>query len=139
LFPALQEGEVPSYEVHIAPVVKRYCVSCHREGKDVNNYWMTTYEEILTSGDNAGKNIIPGDENSYLLLVIQDTPVMDPENPAEEMIGVMPPRGHLKSNELDAFIRWVMNGVPETAEEAAELSAPPGGSPTAEPAATPTP
>src|SRR5512134_2983103 len=96
LFPPLAEGEVPSYEIHIAPIVKRYCVSCHRAGKENNNYLMTTYEEILTTGDNVENNIIPGDENSYLLQVIQDTPIMDPENPDEELIGVMPPKGHLK-------------------------------------------
>ena len=47
LFPALADGEVPSYDVHIAPIVKRYCISCHRAGKDNNEYLMTTYEEIV--------------------------------------------------------------------------------------------
>ena len=51
LFPPLAEGEVPSYDVHIAPIVKRYCVSCHRAGKDNNDYLMTSYEEILTTGE----------------------------------------------------------------------------------------
>ncbi|RPJ24861.1 MAG: hypothetical protein EHM33_16415 [Chloroflexi bacterium] len=135
LFPALAEGEVPSYEIHIAPIVKRYCFSCHREGKENNNYLMTTYEEILTTGDNKDKNVIPGDPDSYLLQVIQDTPIMDPENPSEEMIGVMPPKGHLKPDAIEAFIRWIMNGMPETAEEAAELFV----APVTEPVATPTP
>ncbi|MBN2115438.1 MAG: c-type cytochrome [Anaerolineales bacterium] len=122
LFPRLADGEVPSYDVHIAPIVKRYCISCHREGKENNNYLMTSYEEVLTTGDNVENNIIAGDENSYLLQVIQDTPIMDPEKPDEEMIGVMPPSGHLKPDAIEAFIRWVMNGMPETAEDAAELS-----------------
>jgi len=135
LIPPLAEGEVPSYEVHIAPIAKRYCISCHREGKENNNYLMTSYEEILTSGDHAEDNIIPGDENSYLLQVIQDMPIMDPENPDEELIGVMPPKGHLKPNELEAFILWVMNGMPQTAEDAAKLFV----APTPEPVATPTP
>jgi mono/diheme cytochrome c family protein len=133
LFPPLAEGEVPSYEVHIAPIVKRYCVSCHREGKDNNDYLMTTYEEILTTGQNKEKNIIAGDPDSYLLQVIQGTPIMDPENPNEEMIGVMPPKGHLKPDAVEAFILWVMNGMPETAEDAAELSVTP------EAVVTPTP
>ena len=30
--PALAPDEVPSYEVHIAPIIKRYCISCHRPG-----------------------------------------------------------------------------------------------------------
>lgn len=125
LFPALADGEVPSYEVHIQPIVKRYCISCHRAGKDNNDYLMTTYNEILTTGENKDKNIIAGDPNSYFLQVIQGTPIMDPANPSEEMIGVMPPKGHLKPDAIDAFIRWIMNGMPETAEDAAKLFVPP--------------
>lgn len=139
LFPPLAEGEVPSYEVHIQPIVKRYCISCHRAGKDNNDYLMTTYEEILTTGENKEKNIIAGDPESYFLLTIQGTPIMHPENPSEEMIGVMPPKGNLKPDAIDAFIRWIMNGMPETAEDAARLFVPPSATATAEPVITPTP
>ena len=135
LFPALAEGEVPSYDVHIQPIVKRYCVSCHRAGKENNNYLMTTYEEILTTGDNVDQDIIAGDMNSYLLQVIQETPIMNPDKLDEELIGVMPPSRALKSSVVDVFIRWIMNGMPKTVEEAAKLFAPP----TAEPVTTPTP
>ncbi len=121
LFPPLAEGEVPSYEVHIQPIVKRYCISCHRAGKENNNYLMTTYEEILTTGDNVANNIIAGDENSYLLQVIQEHAIMNPEKPAEELIGVMPPNRALKPNIVDVFIRWIMNGMPQTAIDAAAL------------------
>lgn len=133
LFPPLAEGEVPSYDVHVAPIVKRYCISCHRAGKDNNNYLMTTYEEILTTGDQVDNNIIAGDMNSYLLQTIQQTPIMDPANPSEELIGVMPPKSVLKPNVVDVFVRWIMNGMPKTAEEAAALSVTP------EAQATPTP
>ena len=125
LFPPLAKGEVPSYEVHIQPIVKRYCVSCHRAGKTNNNYLMTSYEEILTTGDNLDNNIIAGDENSYFLQVIQETAIMNPEKPDEELIGVMPPNRALKPNVLDVFVRWIMNGMPQTAEEAAALFVPP--------------
>lgn len=135
LFPALVDGEVPSYEVHIQPIVKRYCISCHRAGKDNNDYLMTTYEEIVTTGENKDKNIIAGHPDSYFLQVVQGTPIMDPANPNEEMIGVMPPKGHLKPDVIDAFIRWIMNGMPRTAEEAAILFV----EPTTEPAATAAP
>jgi mono/diheme cytochrome c family protein len=122
LFPPLVEGEVPSYEVHIAPIVKRYCVSCHRAGKDNNDYLMTTYEEILTTGENAEFNIIPGEEyeSSYVLITMQETPILD-EN-GEELIGVMPPKTVLKSDVVNVWQLWILNGVPETAEEAAALS-----------------
>ena len=131
LFPPLAEGEVPSYDVHIAPIVKRYCVSCHRAGKDNNDFLMTSYEEILTTGENADKDIIAGDMNSYLLQTIQQIPILD-EN-GEEIIGVMPPKSVLKPNVVDVWVRWIMNGMPQNAEEAAALYV----SPTPEATATP--
>lgn len=133
LYPPLAEGEVPSYDVHIQPIVKRYCISCHRAGKENNNYLMTSYEELLTTGDNAEKNIIKGDETSNLLQVIQQNAIMDPNQPDQELIGVMPPNKALKADIVDVFIRWVMNGMPRTAEEAAALSTAPAGE------STPTP
>jgi hypothetical protein len=71
--------------------------------------------------------------DSYLLQVIQETPIMDPEKPDEEMIRVMPLNRALKPNVVDVFIRWIMNGMPRTADDAAKLFVAP------EPAATPTP
>jgi mono/diheme cytochrome c family protein len=135
LYPPLADGEVPSYDVHIQPIVKRYCVSCHRAGKTNNNFLMTTYEEILTTGDNAEKNIIPGDETGYLLQVIQEQPIMDPEKPDEEMIRVMPLTNPLKPDVVNVFKLWIMNGMPQTAEDAAALFV----APTPEPVATATP
>jgi mono/diheme cytochrome c family protein len=123
LFPPLAAGEVPSYDVHIAPIVKRNCISCHRAGKDNNDYLMTSYEEMLTTGENAEHNIIAGDMDSYLLQTIQQTPILD-EN-GEEIIGVMPPSYTLKADVIDAWVRWIMNGMPQTAEEAAALYVPP--------------
>lgn len=137
LFPALAAGEVPSYDVHIAPIVKRYCVSCHRAGKDNNDFLMTSYEEILSTGKNKDKDLVAGDPNSYLLQVIQGTPIPDPKDPSKNMIGVMPPKGHLKPDVIDVFVRWIMNGMPKTAEEAAKLFVSPSGTPTAQPTSAP--
>ncbi|MCA2001486.1 MAG: c-type cytochrome [Chloroflexi bacterium] len=123
LYPPLAEGEVPSYEVHIAPIVKRYCVSCHRAGKENNNYLMTAYDEILASGDNAGKNVVAGDETSYLLQVIQGQPILDESG--KEIIGVMPPSKALKADVVNVFKLWIMNGMPQTAVDAATLSTAP--------------
>jgi len=117
--------------VHIAPIVKRYCISCHREGKDNNNYLMTTYDEILTTGDNVPL-ITAGDPESILLKVIQEQNIVDPAT-GEEIIGVMPPKSVLKADVVDVWMRWIMNGMPQTAEEAASLYVPPT------PEATPAP
>ncbi len=133
LFPPLAENEVPSYEVHIAPIVKRYCISCHREGKTNNNFLMTSYQEILTTGDQKDKNIIAGDPDSYLLQVIQGHEILDEKG--EKLIGVMPPKSTLKPNVIDVWIRWIMNGMPETAAQAITITpvAPPTPTATAAP------
>jgi len=137
LFPPLAAGEVPSYDVHIAPIVKRYCVSCHRAGKTNNNYVMTSYEEIISTGDNKDKNIVAGDANSYLLQIIQGHAIPDPKDPTKNIINIMPPKSTLKPNVVDVFLRWIMNGMPQTAEEAAALFVVPTAVPT--PAVAPTP
>lgn len=141
LFPALADGEVPSYDVHIQPIVKRYCISCHRAGKENNNFLMTSYDEILTTGDNKDKDIIAGDPNSYLLQVIQGHAIPDPKDPTKTLIRTMPPNYQLKPNVVDALVRWIMNGMPKTAEDAAKLSVTPtpGTAPAGTPAVTPTP
>lgn len=122
LYPPLAEGEVPSYDVHIAPIVKRYCISCHRDGKENNNYWMTSYDEIINMGDNAPL-VEAGNLESILLQTIQETPIYD-EN-GNEIIGVMPPNKPLKAEIVGIFKMWVQYGMPQTAEEAAALSQPP--------------
>ena len=127
--PDLREGEVPSYEEHISKIVKRYCVSCHREGKENNHYLMTTYQEILTTGDSADQNLIPGDLDSYLIQTINGNIVYDPDT-GEEISQQMPPTKLLREEYIRMFERWVLNGMPETAEEAEALS------PTPTPAAT---
>ncbi len=118
--PTLAPDEVPAYAVHVAPIVKRYCISCHRPGKKNNNYLMTTYEETMTTGDNYPNNVIPSDPNSILLRVIQREDLKDLASP----VGPMPPTKALKPEYIDIFIRWVLAGAPNTAEEAAALSAP---------------
>ncbi|PKN95152.1 MAG: hypothetical protein CVU44_00260 [Chloroflexi bacterium HGW-Chloroflexi-6] len=111
LYPELAEGEVPTYSLHIQPIVKRYCISCHRPGKDSNNYFMDSYENILSSGDNADKNVIAGDMNSHLLLTIQYQPILDTDGSV--LVGEMPPSRQLKPDIIDVFVRWVMGGMPE--------------------------
>jgi hypothetical protein len=97
----------------MAPLIKRYCLSCHRPGKKNNNYLMTSYEEVLTSGDNAPL-ITPGDLSSPLIRLInrEELEYSDP----------MPPNKALKPEIIAIFERWVAGGAPETAADAAAAS-----------------
>jgi len=113
--PALGENEVPSYDVYIAPLVKRNCVSCHRPGKKNNNYLMETFEEVMNSGDHA-PNVIPGDLTNNLIRMLNREEI--------DAGGPMPPTKALKPEIIEIFTRWVLGGAPQTAEEAAAASGP---------------
>ena len=113
--PALGPDEIPSYEQHVEPILKRYCVSCHRPGKKNNNYHMSSYSEIMETGDHA-PNLVPGDLNSNLILEVHREEI--------EAGGPMPPTRALKPEAIDILERWVKAGLPETADQAAELSKP---------------
>jgi mono/diheme cytochrome c family protein len=118
--PELAEGEVPSYEVHISALVKRYCISCHREGKDNNSYLMTTYAEILGASEN-GPSITAGDEDSLLLVLVRGQ-----EQTAGDgtVIRAMPPNSLLDQQYIDMLTEWILKGMPESAAEAQALSVP---------------
>ncbi len=121
--PPLGEDETPSYDVHIQPIVKRYCISCHRPGKENGNYLMQTYDEILTTGDHAANNIIAGDLGSYFIVTLYRESILDPVT-GEKLIGPMPPTKAIKEDQIDIFERWILAGMPETAEDAAALNEP---------------
>lgn len=120
--PALNPGEVPSWDVHIQPLVKRYCVSCHRAGRQNNNYLMTSNQEMLTTGDNAPL-IAAGDPQSLLLKLINGQEGLDPKT--NKVIRQMPPTKLLTQQYIDMLTAWVMNGMPQTADDAAKLTAVP--------------
>jgi len=117
--PALNPGEVPSWDVHIQPLVKRYCVSCHQAGKENNHYLMTSYQEMLNTGDNAPL-ITSGDPNSLLLLLINGHQGLDPITGTT--IRQMPPTKLLDQQYIDMLTTWIMNGMPQTASDAASVT-----------------
>jgi mono/diheme cytochrome c family protein len=134
--PELAEGQIPTYDVFIEPIVRRTCLSCHREGKadDNGNYLMDTYVNILESGDFA-PNFIAGDLESNAILMLYREEI--------EAGGAMPPSKALREDWIFIFEQWVLAGMPETVEDIPpELlpgteEAPPDG--TLEPALEPTP
>lgn len=113
--PALAPDEVPSYDVHIEPMVKRYCISCHRPGKQNNNYLMQDYQEVMISGDHA-PNVIAGDLQSNLIRMLHREEI--------EAGGPMPPTKALKPELIEIWERWVLGGAPQTTDEVSSLAAP---------------
>jgi mono/diheme cytochrome c family protein len=113
--PALAEGEIPDYETHVYPILRRRCISCHREGKEKGNYIMTDYESVMTSGDYA-PNVIGGDLGSNMIRMINREEI--------EAGGPMPPTRPLRPEEIDVITRWVEAGaLPMRAEPTLEIQA----------------
>jgi hypothetical protein len=106
--PELGLEDTPVYTIHVEPIIRRTCVSCHRPGKKNNNYLMETYDEVINSGDNA-PNIIAGDLGSNLIRMIYREEI--------DAGGPMPPTKALKPEWVDIFERWVQAGMPETPED----------------------
>lgn len=100
--PALAEGEIPDYETHVFPILRRRCLSCHREGKEKGNYIMSDYESVMNSGDYA-PNVIGGDLSSNLIRMINREEI--------EAGGPMPPTRPLRPEEIDIITRWVEAGA----------------------------
>jgi mono/diheme cytochrome c family protein len=113
--PTLAPGEVPSYEVHISAIQRRYCVSCHRAGKKNNNYIMDNFDNTIKTGDHA-PNLIAGDLLSNTMQMLNRVEGLDAGNP-------MPPTRALPPELVAIYQAWIMAGMPNTAADAAALSA----------------
>jgi len=108
--PELGPDEIPVYSVHIEPIVRRTCISCHRPGKENGEYLMRDYDEILTTGEFA-PNLIAGDLGSNLILMLHREEI--------EAGGPMPPTKPLREDWIDIWERWVLAGMPENPEDVA--------------------
>jgi len=100
--PVLAAGEIPDYETHVAPIFKRRCSACHREGQAKNNYIVTDYQSVMTSGDHA-PNVVGGDLGSNLIRMINREEI--------EAGRPMPPTKPLRPEETDIITRWVKAGA----------------------------
>lgn len=118
VIPTLAPDQTPSYEVNIAPIIKRYCISCHQAGKKNNHLLLTSYQEMMSSGDHA-PNIKPGDLTSNLIRMINREEI--------DAGGAMPPTKALPTGLVDIFQRWVQAGVPNTPADAAKVTPSPTG------------
>ncbi len=115
--PALNPDEIPSYDVHIGPLTKRYCVSCHQAGKQNDNYLLTTYEEMLEQR-RQHPVIVARDTNSLLIQLITGHTSTDPKT--GQAIRQMPPTKLLDQQYIDMLTLWVKAGMPKTAADAAK-------------------
>ncbi len=114
VIPTVAPGQVPSYEVQISAIQKRYCISCHRAGKKNNNYIMDNYEDTIKTGDHA-PNLIAGDLMCNTMQMLNRVEGLEAGNP-------MPPTKALPPDLVAIYQAWILAGMPNTAADAAALS-----------------
>jgi mono/diheme cytochrome c family protein len=101
--PPLAEGEVPDYETHVQPIFNRFCRSCHRTGNAQQNFVVTDYQSVMTSGDHA-PNVIGGDPGCNMVRLLNREEIPD-------VGAAMPPTRPLDPKNLDVIVRWIEAGA----------------------------
>jgi uncharacterized membrane protein len=125
LLPASSRGIYPE---QIAPILDRYCVSCHGESKQQGKLALHTPDAIRAGGA-TGSAIEPGDPENSELIYRMTLPLASRDH--------MPPKSRPQpdARSLRLLEQWIAAGAPF---EGGELL-PSDDSPAAEPDAAPTP
>ena len=92
----------PSFDAHVAPVLKRYCVGCHNDQELEGNFSLEG-PDAWTEGTSKGPLVRPGDAGQSLLIRL----MIGQAKPA------MPPKGEPRPSEAEiAQIRtWIDAGA----------------------------
>lgn len=99
----------PSYEQHIAPILKKYCVGCHNATELEGEFSLETFADLQKGGP-RGPAVLAGDSKSSRLLRMltgQAKPVMPPKDEPKP-----------KAEEIALIKEWIDAGAkgPQGAE-----------------------
>jgi mono/diheme cytochrome c family protein len=95
-------GEI-SFSTVILPALEGKCEICHTADYNKGGYIVTSYDEVINSGEN-GPAVIPGDPDNSLLV--------------QKLLGtqsegkIMPPNGSFSEAIIQAIIEWIEIGAP---------------------------
>lgn len=98
-------NETISYSKHIAPILQRNCVACHREKQAEGGLSLEAKKTILAGGD-SGDFLIGGDPEAsllYLRAIDED----DPMPPEDNTVGAK----RLTEQELTLVRNWIRQGA----------------------------
>ncbi len=110
LTPSLCEAGAPSFDVDIKPLFQSKCLHCHGEKVQKNGLDLRTRAGLIQGGK-TGSAMQPGSLRESLIWTFVATAKM----PADD--------GELTSGEKDLLRRWILAGAPQTASEAAKVTA----------------
>jgi cytochrome c5 len=84
----------------ILPIFQAKCQVCHSSSTKLGGWDASSYDTVMTSGEN-GPVVIAGDtEHSLLAQRIQGINT-----------GIMPPGGSLSQEEIQAILNWITEGA----------------------------
>jgi len=91
-----------SFSGDVAPLFQTRCQACHNQNTALGGWNSTSYEAVMTSGNNSPV-VIPGDVTNSIL--------------AQRVTGtqgaVMPPTGKMSDAEVQIILDWIAAGAPE--------------------------
>ncbi|MDP2776650.1 MAG: c-type cytochrome, partial [Anaerolineales bacterium] len=90
-----------TYSGRVSAILEANCNTCHNPEKLRGGWDSTSYQSLMTSGDNAPA-VIPGNAANSLL--------------ARSILGQgsqMPPIGYLSHSDLQVILDWIAAGAPE--------------------------
>lgn len=90
-----------SFSGQVLPIFQAKCQACHNSDTKFGGWDASSYETVMTSGNNSPV-VIAGDiKNSLLAQLIQGTKGK-----------LMPPQGSLPQEEIQAILDWIASGAP---------------------------
>jgi mono/diheme cytochrome c family protein len=93
-------GGAATFSGQVAPILQTKCKVCHNSGTKLGGWDSSSYETVMTSGNNSPV-VIAGDVKSSLLAqLVQGTNGK-----------TMPPLGGLSQEEVQAILNWIASGA----------------------------
>ena len=105
--------EAVSYWREIAPIFKKNCVACHREGQAEGGLSLETPDALISGGDSG--TLFDLEQSSESLIFVRVTDEDDIMPPDDNSVGAK----RLKESELSLLKRWIEQGakIDERAKE----------------------
>ncbi|MEK6573678.1 MAG: c-type cytochrome, partial [Chloroflexota bacterium] len=97
-------GAPPSFSEEVLPLMQAKCSACHSKSVKLGGWDSSSYETVMTTGDN-GPVVTAGDPTGSLL--------------AQKVLGtqaqggIMPLSGLMPENEIQLIVDWIAAGAPE--------------------------
>lgn len=98
--PAQAPASPPSFARDVAPILNRWCVSCHGPEEDQGGLRLDSYEATLKGGDD-GPVLVAGDPKNSQLVAQIERRVRPP----------MPPKKRLPRDPTATIRAWILSGA----------------------------